>query len=223
VTILKDTTDARNRLGRLCLEIDELEKLEYDNPALTQWKLTASTILESRFGSEHQLCTRFGNLTFEKTLFAMWVTRDGRSTPLPSRHEHNERYRADLATAQGILRAALDLWNIVQATEEPSPTPLVQNNITNNNTATADSVATANALIEFPLEELLDLVDGSQDLTADVKEQAKEHLEDLDGELRKPRPRWEKVKPAVKFLLDAGKEIAIKTLPAVVAKMATGQ
>lgn len=184
--------------------------------------MTISAILEAHFGGTHEIAARFRRLHFESSPVPVQVSWDEFESREPTETDHQEQYDNDLTTARHIISAALDVWDVVKPSAVVRPAaPLVQ--VNNNNTATANSNSNATAVVEFPLQDLLALVENAGALPADVKEQAKDHLEDLDGELRKATPRWEKIKPALKFLLDLGKEISIKTLAAVVAKMATGQ
>lgn len=216
---------SRSLLQELQDKIDALLRAPYDHPEVTQWKLTVSTILEARFGAEHRLVKAFGEIPFRRVVRYASASYDGvLSRPLPTDSDHQSAFQSDLETARAIIGAALVAWPAGKGNASDQATPTAVVTITNQNANNAESTATneTNVLVELPLAELLDLVARDEALTSDQKLQAKEQLEDLNRELRTDHPRWEKIKPAVKFLVDASKEVAIKVLGAVVAKQMTG-
>lgn len=207
---MKDDTGLR-KLTELLNNANSLREMEYDDARITQWRMTVRSILEARFGSEHSLCKEFAALYFMDTYS---------DDPHPPRKDHNAVCQYCVEQAINILVAACDVWPISMPAT-PGANPAIH--VVNNNNATATSSSNASATVQFPLRELLKMVDENDELSPEERGRAKEHIEDLDGELRKTTPRWEKIRPAFKFLLDTGKEIAIKVAAAVLAKLAEGQ
>lgn len=212
---------SQSHLKELQDKVDALLRAPYDHPEITKWKLTVATVLEAQFGAEHELVREFRALPFRRVVKYASASFEGvLSRPLPTDSDHQSAFQADLETARAIIGAALAAWPAGKGSAPDHAMPATVVTITNQNTNNAE--ATATNLVELPLAELLELVARNETLTSEQKLLVKEHLEELSGELRQANPRWEKIKPAVKFLVDAGREVAIKVFGAVVAKYMTG-
>jgi hypothetical protein len=217
--------ESRDQLRTLSVEADELLKLEFDNHRLKQWQLSVQAILEARFGDKHRLVLQFQELQFRASEMASILGYE----PAPSRSTHNQRYQQDLLTGKSIIEAGVAVWS-TGAPSKPDTASRPRGHVLeihNTNTNTANSTSSSNALaeayVEFPLSRLLSMVDNNSSYGTDQeRNQAKEHLEDLEGELKKPNPRWDKIKGALQYLLDGGKDLAVEVMGAVIAHKLTG-
>lgn len=211
-------TSTLNKLKELADQVPSLNDISYDHPRFKTWYLSVESILLAHLGDAHTISMNFRNIEFKVDPFV--EMNRGRDA---STEEHQRVFLKGLETADAVLDAAIEVWfNSAPApgSTASSKNSPVQVNLTNNNSSnsTSNASATASSLLEFPLDDLLALIDASDDLTEEQKPEAKEVIENLDGELRKRNPRWDKIAGHLKNVADLGKEVAIQTFAAVVAE-----
>lgn len=211
-------THALAKLQELMTELPSLKHAPYDHPSFQTWRLSVETLLVSHLGESHTITSNFRELAFKvDPIVEFNRNRDA------SQAEHQDIYLRGLTRAEAILNAAEYVWFNTAPQHDrvgSSKVSPVQVNLTNNNTANAQSNALANAtsVVEFPVDDLLEIIDKSSEIPEEHKSEAKEVIENLDGELRKKNPRWAKVSGYLKSVADLGKELAIQTMAAVVAE-----
>lgn len=190
-----------------------LKELNPDHQDFELWKEDCLTIFKELFPEEKNWQYNFEWSAYRINRIKM-VEEAGFFT-----EEDKEAYLKGLQTAEVTIKAALrklELFGIkpqVKATKTGDKGLTIQ--ITNN-VSNQQSIS-----LSVSFDQIIQTIQESN-YTEEEKKEAATKVQELQEELKKENPSWEKVKGALVWLLNFSKEIFFKVLPYILDKYTKG-
>lgn len=208
-----DKQKAANILQEQLEKLSGLKDLNPDHQDFELWKEECLTIFKELFPEEKNWQYNFEWSAYRVNRIKM-VEEAGLFT-----EEDKEAYLKGLQTAEVTIKAALrklELFGIkpqVKATKTGDKGLTIQ--ITNN----VSNQQSVNLSVSF--EEIVQIIQEST-YSDEEKKEATTKVQELQEELKKESPSWEKVKGVLFWLLNFSKEVFLKILPYILDKYTRG-
>lgn len=208
-----DKQKAADILQEQLEKLPELKELNPDHPDFELWKEDCLTIFKELFPEEKNWHYNFEWSAYRVNRIKM-VEEAGLFT-----EEDKEAYLKGLQTAEVTVKAALRKLELFGIKPQIRATKIGDRGLTIQITNNLSNQQSVNLSVSF--EDIVQMIQEST-YTDEKKKEATNQVQELQEELKKDNPSWEKVKGVLVWLLNFSREVFLKVLPYILDKYTKG-